>query len=191
MKKTPKALSTVLLLVAAAALEDGNIGCQNSAGALVEGSDAASLKAVGIIGQDADSGETDVKVIQDKFVLENGTSGEAFAPTDPAGSVAYIVDAHTVGKVGGTNKTPCGLFCGLIPEGVVVDMSPAALAAARALAPAAHLADTAAAAGACAGSTTPSATQVDTAIATAIAPLVTSFNALLVKLEAKNILAAS
>jgi hypothetical protein len=216
MVNTPEATGVSLLLTAAAALTQGNIGCQAANGTAVQAGDTASIRAVGRIEADAANGATDASIRPGCYILTNGAGGEAFAATDLIGTVAYFTGAKTVGKVGGSNKAVAGLFVSLITEGVVVDMSPAAVAAARALAPTTNVAaltgtltgtvngalvDVAAAAGACAGGSSPTAGNVDAAIATAVATIVsgvneqnkellTKINAILSALVAKGVIAA-
>ena len=193
MKSGKQAFGSLVLVALAAAMEEGSIVCRNAAGTGVVGADAASIQVAGLAQQDGAIGD-EINVFQGLVVLDNGAAGEAFAGTEKVGTQVYVIDAETVGKVGGTYKVAAGLFVALLPEGVLVDMSPAAIAAAQNAIPGVHIADAAAltgtltgtvngalvdvvaAAGACAGGATPTATQVDTAIATAVASIVTGVN---------------
>ena len=78
------------------------------------------------------------------LLFDNGTSSEELAAAD-IGTAAFIVDDHTVGKVGGTNHIPAGIVIDVTAEGVAVEITPNAVAAAKAQAAAATVAATVAA----------------------------------------------
>ena len=193
MKSGKQTVGQVVGITLAAAVEEGSIVCRNAAGTGVVGADSASITTAGMALCDGAIGEV-VRVYQARVLMLNGTSGEAFDGTELPGTPAYVIDAETVGKVGGSHQVVAGLFVSLLAEGVLMDMSPAAIAAAKLAVPGTHVADVvaltgtltgtvngalvdvAATAGACAGGATPTATQVDTAIATAVATIVTGVN---------------
>ncbi len=215
MKSGKQAIGSMIAVTLAAAMEDGSIVNRNGSGLGVVGADAASVTVAGLAMGAGAIGDV-IKVYQGPVALVNGTSGEAFAGTEKIGAVAYVIDAETVGKVGGTNKVAAGLFMGLTEEGLVlVDMSPAGIAAAQAAVPSAHIADASATAtapvaltyAAPAGGATQDAearaslaqlavdvgairTREGTVI-TELAAAVAKANAIIAALEAKSILAAS
>ena len=105
----------------------GGIAAQNSSGKAVPASDTANLVVLGRAEATVGAGEK-VLIRTGVFVFDNGTSSEELTTAD-IGSAAYIVDDHTVGKVGGTNKIPAGIVIDVTADGVAVEITPAALKA--------------------------------------------------------------
>ena len=105
----------------------GGIAAQNSSGKAVPASDAANLVVLGRAEATVGAGEK-VLIRTGVFLFDNGTSSEELSAAD-IGAVAFIVDDHTVGKVGGTNKIPAGIVVDVTAEGVAVEITPAALKA--------------------------------------------------------------
>ena len=116
----------------------GSIAAQNSSGKAVPASDTANLVVLGRAEATVGAGEK-VLIRTGVFLFDNGTSSEELAATD-IGTAAFIVDDHTVGKVGGTNHIPAGIVIDVTAEGVAVEITPNAVAAAKAQAAAATVA---------------------------------------------------
>lgn len=106
----------------------GALVAQNGDGKAVPASDATGLTVLGRAENTAAAGET-VHIKSGIFIFENGTSTEALAVTD-IGKTAYVVDDHTVGKIGGTYGVIAGIVVDVTGEGVSVEVSPSALRAA-------------------------------------------------------------
>ena len=53
------------------------------------------------------------------FKYDNGTSTEALALTE-LNKTVYVIDDHTVGKVGGTNKVPAGVLRDIDSDGQII-----------------------------------------------------------------------
>ena len=105
----------------------GAIAAQNSSGKAVPASDTANLVVLGRA--EATVGAGDNLVIRTGvFLFDNGTSSEELTVAD-IGAAAYVVDDHTVGKVGGSNHIPVGIVIGVTADGVAVEITPAALKA--------------------------------------------------------------
>lgn len=100
----------------------GALVAQNSSGYAVPAADATGLTVLGRAENTASAGET-VRIRSGIFLFDNGTSGEALAVTD-IGSPAFVLDDHTVGKVGGTYAVPAGIVVDVSADGVAVDCSP-------------------------------------------------------------------
>jgi len=113
----------------------GAITAQNSSGKAVPASDTANLTVLGRAEGTVGEGKQ-ARIRTGVFLFDNGTSSEELAASD-IGSAAYVVDDHTVGKVGGTNKIPVGIVIDVTADGVAVEITPNALAAAEAQAAAA------------------------------------------------------
>ena len=113
----------------------GAIAAQNSSGKAVPASDAASLVVLGRAEATVAAGGKAL-IRTGVFLFDNGTSSEELTAAD-IGAAAFIVDDHTVGKVGGTNKIPAGIVIDVTAEGVAVEITPEAVAAAKAQAAAA------------------------------------------------------
>ena len=105
----------------------GGIVAQNSSGKAVPASDTANLVVLGRAEATVGAGEK-VLIRTGVFLFDNGTSSEELTTAD-IGAVAFIVDDHTVGKVGGTNKIPAGIVIDVTADGVAVEITPAALKA--------------------------------------------------------------
>ena len=108
----------------------GAIAAQNSSGKAVGASDTANLVVLGRAEGTVTEG---VKALirTGVFLFDNGTSSEELTAAD-IGGAAYVVDDHTVGKVGGTNHIPAGIVIDVTAEGVAVEITPNAVAAAKA-----------------------------------------------------------
>ena len=108
----------------------GGIAAQNSSGKAVSASDTANLVVLGRAERTVGTGEN-VLIRTGVFLFDNGTSSEELTAAD-IGGAAFIVDDHTVGKVGGTNHIPAGIVVDVTAEGVAVEITPNAVAAAKA-----------------------------------------------------------
>lgn len=106
----------------------GAIAAQNSSGKAVPASDTADLVVLGRA--EATVGAGDNLVIRTGvFLFDNGTSSEELTAAD-IGAAAYVVDDHTVGKVGGSNHIPVGIVIDVTADGVAVEITPNAVKAA-------------------------------------------------------------
>ena len=105
----------------------GGIVAQNSSGKAVPASDTANLVVLGRAEATVGAGGK-VLIRTGVFLFDNGTSSEELTAAD-IGAAAYIVDDHTVGKVGGTNKIPAGIVIDVTADGVAVEITPTALKA--------------------------------------------------------------
>ena len=103
----------------------GGIVAQNSSGKAVPASDAANLVVLGRAEATVGAGEK-VLIRTGVFLFDNGTSSEELTAAD-IGAAAYVVDDHTVGKVGGSNHIPVGIVIDVTAEGVAVEITPTAL----------------------------------------------------------------
>ena len=103
----------------------GAIAAQNSSGKAVPASDTANLVVLGRA--EATVGAGNILVIRTGvFLFDNCTSSEELTTAD-IGAAAYVVDDHTVGKVGGSNHIPVGIVIDVTADGVAVEITPAAL----------------------------------------------------------------
>ena len=109
----------------------GSIAAQNSSGKAVPASDTANLVVLGRAEGTFGAGEK-VLIRTGVFLFDNGTSSEELAAAD-IGGAAFIVDDHTVGKIGGSNHIPAGIVIDVTAEGVAVEITPAAVKAAAAI----------------------------------------------------------
>ena len=105
----------------------GGIAAQNSSGKAVPASDTANLVVLGRAEGTVGAGGK-VVIRTGVFLFDNGTSSEELTAAD-IGAAAYIVDDHTVGKIGGTNHIPAGIVIDVTADGVAVEITPAALKA--------------------------------------------------------------
>ena len=105
----------------------GGIAAQNSSGKAVPASDTANLVVLGRAEATVGAGGNLV-IRTGVFLFDNGTSSEELTAAD-IGTAAYIVDDHTVGKIGGTNHIPAGIVIDVTADGVAVEITPAALKA--------------------------------------------------------------
>ena len=105
----------------------GAIAAQNSSGKAVPASDTANLVVLGRAEATVGAGGNLV-IRTGVFLFDNGTSSEELTAAD-IGAAAYVVDDHTVGKVGGTNHIPAGIVIDVTADGVAVEITPAALKA--------------------------------------------------------------
>ncbi len=108
----------------------GAIAAQNSSGKAVPGSDTANLAVLGRAEETVGEGKT-VRIRTGVFLFDNGTSSEELTAAD-IGAAAFIVDDHTVGKIGGTNHIPAGIVVDVTADGIAVEITPNAVAAAKA-----------------------------------------------------------
>lgn len=85
----------------------GAIVAVNSSGKAVPASDAAGTVVLGR----AEAFTANNKVITKSgvFIYDNGAGDEALSAAQ-INKLVYVLDDHTVGKVGGTNKIPCGIL---------------------------------------------------------------------------------
>ncbi len=106
----------------------GAIAAQNSSGKAVPASDTANLVVLGRAEATVAAGGK-VLIRTGVFLFDNGIGSEALTAAD-IGDAAFVVDDHTVGKVGGTNKVPAGIVIDVTAEGVAVEITPNAVKAA-------------------------------------------------------------
>ena len=104
--------------VAAEKINAGTLVAQNSEGLAVPAADAAGLIVLGRAENTALPGEN-VAAKTGAYIYDNGTDSEALTVAD-IGKDCFVVDAATVGKVGGTNKVKAGRVLDVTPEGVAV-----------------------------------------------------------------------
>ena len=95
----------------------GSICAVNSSGNAVPASDTAGLVVIGR----AEAFVSDTKLIAKSgvFIYDNATSTEALTVADINKKV-FVIDDHTVGKTGGTNKIPAGTMRDILPDGGIV-----------------------------------------------------------------------
>ena len=99
----------------------------DAAGDVVDATDAAGVKVIGIaINVDSTAATVEVR---DGIVLIANSATNPLARKD-RGATAYIEDANTVSAVTGINSVVAGLVVDVNDDGVFVDMRLAALAAA-------------------------------------------------------------
>ncbi len=99
----------------------GALVALNAAGAVVPGSAATTLKALGR----AETGTADdpnvVNVRRGCFRFDNSAAGDAITNAD-YGATVYIVDDHTVAKTnGGNTRSAAGICRGVDAQGVWVE----------------------------------------------------------------------
>lgn len=104
--------------VAAEKINAGTLVAQNSEGLAVPAADAAGLIVLGRAENSVDAGENAV-VKTGVFLYDNGADTETLTVGD-IGKECFVVDAVTVGIVGGTNKVKAGKVLDVMPEGVAV-----------------------------------------------------------------------
>ena len=104
--------------VAAEKINAGTLVAQNGEGLAVPAADAAGLIVLGRAENSVQAGEKAV-VKRGVFIYDNGTDTEMLSPAD-IGKDCFVVDAATVGKVGGTNKVKAGIVLDVTAEGVAV-----------------------------------------------------------------------
>ena len=96
----------------------GSIAAVAVATGLVEpASDASGIVVVGRVEGFTPDGRAIIK--SGVFKYDNGSSTEALALADLHKTV-YVLDDHTVGKVGGTNKIPAGVLRDIDSDGQLV-----------------------------------------------------------------------
>lgn len=122
-------------IAAGAAPVENDIIALNAAGTAVAATDAAAIKVVGVCAGLllVDDVATEVEVRDGIVALDNSADAAALARTD-RGRPVYVADKDTVSKLPGTHGVVAGLLVDIDDDGVYVDMSPHALAAAAALA---------------------------------------------------------
>lgn len=134
-------------LVAATPIFCGALVAVNSAGKAVPAADTAGLRVVGRAEHTVAANEV-LRIASGGFRFENGSSGAALAAAD-IGGPAVVIDDETVGKTS-TNKIAAGIVGDVTSDGVWIDISPGAVAAAAAMIAAAAASTAAAAAAAAA-----------------------------------------
>lgn len=99
----------------------GSICAVNARGVAVPASDSAGLVVIGRCETYLSNGKIIAK--SGAFVYDcSGNTNEALTEAD-LNHVVYILDDHTVGKNGGTNKIPAGVLRDIIsPTEVVVEI---------------------------------------------------------------------
>lgn len=104
--------------VASGTVYAGSLVAQNADGKAVPASDAASIVVLGRAEATVPAGEI-LPVRRGAFLFDNGTGAEALTVAD-IGATCCVVDDHTVGKVGGTNKIKVGTVLDVTDDGVAV-----------------------------------------------------------------------
>ncbi len=127
-RKTPtmKKLGRRFPIAAATLGERGNIGCINTAGYLVQGTDAtADLQCVGKIIDTVDNTEGADGALYaevecgEAYGWTNGTGADEVTIAD-VGGTAYIAGPGTVARVATGGRSPAGEIYQVAPEGVFV-----------------------------------------------------------------------
>ena len=80
-------------------------------------SDASGIVVIGRVEGFTPDGQAIIK--SGVFKYDNGTSTEALALTE-LNKTVYVIDDHTVGKVGGTNKVPAGVLRDIDSDGQII-----------------------------------------------------------------------
>ena len=82
---------------------------------------ASDEDAVAVIGRAESTVEAEsiIVVRRGAFLYDNGTDGEELTSAD-INKECYVVDDHTVGKVGGTAKIQAGIVLDVTTDGVAV-----------------------------------------------------------------------
>ena len=113
-------------MAAGAAIQHGNLVALNAEGKAVPAADAAGLT---VIGAAQEIVENEVEVVSGIFGFAN--SGTNPVVRSDRGKACYVAGAATVDSVGGTNKVPAGIVVDVCDGEVYVDVTPAAIAAAK------------------------------------------------------------
>lgn len=129
-RKTPERIPAVRQFEAAAKICTGALVALNASGKAVPASDEDGLTVAGRAENSAVSGEM-VTVKTGCFRYDNASGGAAITAAD-VGKVAYVADDHTVGK-SSTHSIPAGIIFDVEGKGVWVEVSPAAVKAARSI----------------------------------------------------------
>lgn len=129
-RKTSERIPAVRQFEAAAKIYAGAIVALNASGKAVPAADTDGLTVAGRAETSAVSGEM-VTVKTGCFRYDNAAAPGKITVAD-IGKAAYVADDHTVAK-SGTNSVAAGLIFDLDDKGVWVEISPAALKAARAI----------------------------------------------------------
>ena len=98
----------------------GTLVSQNSSGLAVAAGQTSNTVCLGIAQNTASAGEA-VEISGGRFILDNGTSGEAITSA-MIGSNAKVIDNHTVGCSGGTVGIVAGTIMDVTSDGVVVQI---------------------------------------------------------------------
>jgi hypothetical protein len=138
-RNTPRATGEVKSLAVAAAMliYGGAIVCRNAAGHAVKGATALGLRGAGIAQERVDNsaggaGDVSINVREGAYRVDNSAA-------DPVtiadiGSIAYVVDDHTVARTNGLGtRSPAGTICGVDSQGVIIEFDEDDLAAFAAL----------------------------------------------------------
>lgn len=104
--------------VASGTIYAGALVAQNSDGKAVPASDTAGLVVLGRAEATVGAGEI-LPVRRGAFLFDNGADTEALTVAD-IGATCYVIDDHTVGKAGGTNKIKVGTVLDVTEDGVAV-----------------------------------------------------------------------
>lgn len=129
-RKTSERIPAVRQFEAAAKIYAGAIVALNASGKAVPAADTEGLTVAGRAETSAVSGEM-VTVKTGCFRYDNAAAPGKITAAD-IGKAAYVADDHTV-ATSGTNSVAAGLIFDLDDKGVWVEVSPAALKAARAI----------------------------------------------------------
>lgn len=113
-------------MAAGTAVQHGNLVALNAEGKAVPAADAAGLTVIGV----AD------KIVENEVEVASGIFAFANAGSNPVtrldrGKTCFVKDALTVDSTGGTGKVPAGIVVDVYDGEVYVDVTPAALAAAK------------------------------------------------------------
>jgi len=105
--------------VASGTIYAGALTAQNAAGKAVPASDAASLVVLGRAEATVAAGETLV-IRRGAYLYDNATATAEVLTVADIGAGCFVIDDHTVGKVGGTNKIKVGIVLDVTDDGVAV-----------------------------------------------------------------------
>lgn len=104
--------------VAEGTIYAGALVALNSDGKAVPAADTESLVVIGRAEETKNAEET-LRIRSGAFLFDNGADGEELKAAD-VGAVCFVVDDHTVGKTGGTNKIAAGSVLDVTADGVAV-----------------------------------------------------------------------
>lgn len=96
----------------------GALTALDADGNAVPASDSPNLAVIGRA-ESAAAANDKLVIRRGTFIYDNGTGGEALSKTD-INQECFVLDDHTVGKVGGTNKVKAGIVIDVTEQGVAV-----------------------------------------------------------------------
>ncbi len=102
-----------------AVIYTGAIAGINAQGLAVPASDTAGITVLGICGGTAGNAAF---IRTGVFLLDNASGTEKLTVSD-IGKTVYVLDDHTVGKTGGTNRIPAGILRDVQDNSVCVEVA--------------------------------------------------------------------